>query len=52
MEFIASYLSLQRICYKISFVDVNHGIEYGISKYGILNRLFKGIYDMIKKFTL
>ncbi len=39
--------------YKISFVNVNHRHrKYGVSKYGIVNRLFKGIYDMIKVYFI
>ena len=39
--------------YEISFVNVNHRHrKYGISKYGIVNRLFKGIYDMIKVYFI
>ena len=35
--------------YKTTFVNVNHRKrKYGISKYGTMNRLFKGIRDMIK----
>ena len=35
--------------YKTKFIDVNHRKrKFGVSKYGTLNRLFKGIRDIIK----
>ncbi len=35
--------------YKTKFIEVSHRHrKYGISKYGTMNRLFKGIRDMIK----
>ena len=35
--------------YKTFFIDVNHRErKYGISKYGTINRLFKGIRDLYK----
>ena len=35
--------------YKASYIGVNHrNRKYGISKYGTMNRLFKGIIDIIK----
>ena len=35
--------------YKTMFIDVNHRKrKFGVSKYGTMNRLFKGIRDIIK----
>ena len=35
--------------YKTKFINVNHRKrKYGVSKYGTINRLFKGIRDIIK----
>ena len=35
--------------YKTFFIDVNHRKrKYGVSKYGTINRLFKGIRDLYK----
>ena len=39
--------------HKTKFVNVNHRErKYGISKYGTMNRLFKGIIDLIKVFKI
>ena len=35
--------------YKTVFIDVNHrSRKFGMSKYGTMNRLFRGIRDIIK----
>ena len=39
--------------YNTNFIEVNHRIrKFGNSKYGIMNRLFKGIYDMIRVYYI
>ena len=40
---------MHRYGYKTMFIDVNHRKrKFGVSKYGTMNRLFKGIRDIIK----
>ena len=38
---------------KIKFIDVDHRIrKYGVSSYGTLDRLYKGIFDMVKVYRI
>tara|TARA_B100000989_G_C19369006_1_gene396532 strand:+ start:38 stop:742 length:705 start_codon:yes stop_codon:yes gene_type:complete len=38
---------------KIKFIDVDHRIrKYGVSSYGTLDRLYKGIFDMLKVYRI